>query len=213
MIKLINVTKTYQQKIVFENFNLDVQKGKILCVLGESGCGKTTLMNILTSLTDFKGSIEGLEQPLSVVFQQDRLVPNLTVLENLKLVFKDVTTKELEIVGLQGTENLYPRSLSAGMARRVAILRALLFESKTLLMDEPFINLDIAVKYSIIDAIKQKRQSDTNKQTVIMVTHDIKEAVTMADRIVVLKNGQIIKDIGNITADTEDEIFNLFLQK
>ncbi len=212
MISLTNVCKNYDKKVVFENFNLQIEKGKVLCVLGESGSGKTTLLNILTGVTDFNGQIEGLEKPFSVVFQKDRLIPNLTVLNNLRLVNKDITPDHLEIVGLKGTENLFPKSLSAGMARRVAILRALLFDAKTLFMDEPFINLDIAVKYSIIEKIKSKRQEQKDVQTVVMVTHDIKEAVTIADRIVVLSNGQIIKDIGRVTADTEKKLFELFLK-
>ncbi len=213
MISLKNISKSYGEKIVLQDLNLDIESGKVLCVLGESGSGKTTLLNILAGLTDYSGVVTGVQKPLAMVFQKDRLIPNLTVLENLKLVNKSATKEDLERVGLAGTENLYPKSLSAGMSRRVSILRAMLFESSLLMLDEPFINLDIAIKYSIIDSIKKDRESDGEKQTVIMVTHDIKEAVTLADRIVVLAKGNIIKDIGNITADTEKELFDLFLSQ
>ena len=119
MISLKNVTKRYGEKTVFENFNLDIEENKITAVLGESGSGKTTLLNMLARLTDFEGEISGVEN-VSMVFQRDRLVPHLTVKENILLVNENADVPALlGSVNLSGAENLYPKSLSAGMARRV----------------------------------------------------------------------------------------------
>ena len=207
MPRLVSVSKNYKDKVIFDNFSLTFEDKKITCILGESGAGKTTLANIILGLTDYSGSVEGIEKPISAVFQEDRLIPSLTVIQNINLVNKTADKTVLEEIGLAGTENLYPNRLSAGMARRVAILRGLLYPAKTLIMDEPFINLDIAIKFSIMEKIKKDQL--TSPKTVIMITHDIKEAVTLADRIVLLKDSKIIYDNSNITADTENEIFNL----
>ena len=145
-----------------------------------------------------------------MVFQTDRLLPNLTVYENLKLVCGDVDIENaLKSVNMGDAINLYPKSLSAGMKRRVAIIRALLYDAKTLLMDEPFINLDVALKYSLIERIKKEQQYA--KKTIIMVTHDVKEAVLLADRIVVIKDGVLIFDEKKVEKNTEDKIYDVLL--
>lgn len=207
MPRLVSISKNYKDKAIFDDFNLAIEDKKITCILGESGAGKTTLANIILGLTDHQGGVEGIEKPVSAVFQQDRLIPSLTVMQNINLVNKNANESVLDDIGLSGAGNMYPNRLSAGMARRVAILRGLLYPAKTLIMDEPFINLDIAIKYSIIDKIKQEQVKEP--KTVIMITHDIKEAVTLADRIVLLKDSKIVYDNSNITAETETEIFNL----
>ncbi len=211
MIKIENFSKTYDEKVVYDNFNLQIEKGKITAILGESGSGKTTLLSAIANVTDFNGDIIGMDCPVSVVFQEDRLINNLTVKENVEFICgKDCSALHyLEKVGLKGAENLYPKSLSAGMKRRVAIVRAMLFKANTLLMDEPFINLDLALKYLLISEIKKKQKE--SGQTVIMVTHDIKEAVEIADRILVLKDGKIIYDQKNVHPDCEREIFQLLI--
>ena len=104
---------------------------------------------------------------------------------------------------------MYPKSLSAGMARRVAILRAFLYPSKTLLMDEPFINLDIALKYSLINTVKDMQKE--SPKTVVLVTHDIMEAVTLADRVIVIDNGKIIHDEKTVNEKTEKTLFGLMM--
>lgn len=212
MISIKNLTKKYGDKIVFDNFNLEIEKNKTTVILGESGSGKTTLLNVLSSQTDYNGEVVGIENPASMVFQTDRLVPNLTVYENLKLVCKNADIDSaLKSVNLFDAKDLYPKSLSAGMKRRVSILRALLFNAKTLFMDEPFINLDIALKFSIIEKIKESQKS--TPKTVIIVTHDIKEAVSIADRIIVIKDGKVIFDEKSVNENTEDIIFDVLMGK
>lgn len=212
MIELKNITKKYGEKIVYNNFNLSVENGKITTILGESGSGKTTLLNIIAGITNFTGEILGGVKPVSFVFQRDRLINNLTVKENLKLVAPhgDIE-KALTDIGLKDSINSYPKQLSAGMARRVAIVRAFLFDSSLVLMDEPFVNLDLSLKCYLIDAVK-KMCKEQNK-TVITVTHDIKEATMIADRIVVLSHGSIVYDNSHITSKTERELYKIMTEK
>ena len=193
MISLKNITKKYGDKTVFHNFNLDIEENEITVILGESGSGKTTLLNMIARLTDFSGAISGAGQ-VSMVFQRDRLVPHLTVRENILLINENADVKRmLESVGLNGAENLYPKELSAGMARRVAIIRAFSHPAPLLLMDEPLVNLDLSLKFSLLEKIKEL-QSTTGK-TVIMVSHDVKEAAYFSGRIIVLKSGgEVILD-------------------
>ena len=204
MISLKNITKKYGDKTVFNNFNLDIEENEITVILGESGSGKTTLLNMIARLTDFSGEISGAGQ-VSMVFQRDRLVPHLTVRENILLINENADVKRmLESVGLNGAENLYPKELSAGMARRVAIIRAFSHPAPLLLMDEPLVNLDLSLKFSLLEKIKEL-QSTTGK-TVIMVSHDVKEAAYFSGRIIVLKSGgEVILDKKRVSEKTLTE--------
>ncbi|MBO7149692.1 MAG: ABC transporter ATP-binding protein [Clostridia bacterium] len=207
MISIKNLCKSYGENIIFYNFNLDIFDGEVLAVLGESGSGKTTLLNVLAGLTEFSGEVLGIEKPISMVFQKDMLVKNLTVKENLLLVNKDIDVdKVLSEVGLTNKKNEYIKNLSGGMARRVAIARALMLDAKTLFLDEPFINLDLSLKFSLMDKIKEKRQD----KTIVLVTHDIKEAVYLADRIVIVSKGKIVLESKNQTEDKEQMEKQLF---
>jgi NitT/TauT family transport system ATP-binding protein len=195
---------------VYENFNLQIEQGKITAILGESGSGKTTLLNAIAGLIEYKGEILGDYKQTSFVFQKEYLVPNLTVKENLQLVAKGVDfDKELETFGVLDKKDEYPKNLSGGMARRVSILRGLIFPAKTLLLDEPFINLDLALKYHLINIIEERQKESA--QTTILVTHDIKEATLLADRIIVVKKGEIIFDTENKGDQTEKELFNIMI--
>lgn len=207
MITIKNLTKKYGEKTVYDNFNLEIKKGKITVILGESGSGKTTLLNILAGLTDYEGIVGGMSLPAAMVFQRDRLVKNLTVEDNIKLVNAAADVKaELQKIGLAGCEKLYPKQLSAGMARRVAILRAFAFDSDVVLMDEPFVNLDVALKFYLVDEIK--RLCREKNKTAVVVTHDIKEAVTIADEIIVLSRGKIIYRTDCVLKETESVLFD-----
>ena len=212
MIELKNVVKKYGDKTVYDNFSFAFEDGKITALLGESGAGKTTLLNIIAGLTDYDGEVKK-EGGVSFVFQTDRLIKNLTVFENLKLILRDMEDKAIDdallSVGLLSAKNLYPKELSAGMARRVAILRAFLYPSEILLMDEPFINLDVSLKFSLMETVK-KMQKKTPK-TVVFVTHDIKEAVSLADRVAVVMNGKIVFDEKDVKEKTEKVIFDLLI--
>lgn len=207
MIEIKNLTKKYGDKTVLDNLNLSFEKGKITAILGESGSGKTTLLNILAGLCDFSGEVTKKSDKISVVFQKDRLIKNLTVRENLKLINESLDVeKELEKVGVLDAIDYYPKDLSAGMARRVAIVRAITYPADILLLDEPFINIDLSRKFALIESIKKD-----NEKTIVFVTHDIKEAVKLADRIVLLSNGRIVKDIKKVEEKTESELFGLMM--
>ena len=210
-MKVNNITKKYGDKVVLDNFSYDFKDGQITVILGESGVGKTTLLNILAGLDKDKYSIE--KRTISYVFQNDRLLPNLTIEDNIKLVCKDIDTKVVfEQFDLKNASTLYPSELSAGMSRRVSIIRALYYRSDVLLMDEPFRNLDYYLKYKIMDIIKGLQKKNNN--TIIMVTHDIAEAVYMADNIILLDSkGEIVYKTNKITKNTEKEILDKFLNK
>ena len=192
MIEIRNVGKSYGDKTVFDGFSLSLEENRITAILGESGSGKTTLLKMIAGLTDFSGEIKGVDKT-SFVFQRDRLVPHLTVEENLRLINDNADVRGLlEDAGLTGTEKLYPKDLSAGMARRVAILRAFCYDAGIVLMDEPLVNLDLALKFSLIEKIKELKEK--HGKTVLFVTHDVKEAALIADRVIIIKNGKTIFD-------------------
>ena len=209
MISLKNVTKKYGEKTVFENFSLDIKENEITVILGESGSGKTTLLNMIARLTDYDGEISG-GSGVSMVFQRDRLVPHLTAAENVLLVNENADVNRLfESAGLKGSENLYPKDLSAGMARRVAIIRAFAYGAPAVLMDEPLVNLDLSLKYSLTERIKALN-SEYGK-TVILVTHDVKEAVMLSGRLIIIHGGKIIYDKNGQGAEREKEITDILL--
>ena len=211
MIKLEKITKKYGNKPVFSNFDFLAEDKRITVVLGESGAGKTTLLSIIARLTDFDGTVSGVDD-VSMVFQRDRLVPVLTVEKNVKLVNEnaDVASylKEFE---LNGIENAYPHQLSAGMARRVAIIRAFASTAPIVLMDEPLVNLDLSLKYLLIGKIKELK--DKYGKTVVLVTHDTREAAMLADKIVVIKNGATVYETSSVSCDTEAELIDVLLNK
>ncbi|MBO5713916.1 MAG: ATP-binding cassette domain-containing protein, partial [Clostridia bacterium] len=193
MISIKNLNKKYGNLTVYENFNLRIEKGKITVILGESGSGKTTLLNVLANLTDYQGEVVGVDKNISFVFQKDRLISNLTVAQNLTLINPSINVDlVLDEYGILDKKDKYPKTLSGGQARRLAIARALNVNASTVFMDEPFINLDVKLKYQLINKIKEQQQKVGS--TVIVVTHDVKEAVSIADRIIVLSKGNIVLD-------------------
>lgn len=194
MIELCNVTQKYGALTVYENFSLSLEEGKIACILGASGCGKTTLLNMLAGLVPFSGTIEPM-QPCSYIFQQPRLVPNLTVEGNLRLVCRDAARIRdmLGRVGLADKAKAYPVELSGGQAQRVSIARAFLHPSSLLLMDEPFSSLDTALKIRLMRLFAEIWREE--RRTVLFVTHDVEEAYMLAHRALVLRGGKIAADI------------------
>lgn len=210
-MELINIKKEYDNNIVIDNFSYRFDNNNIYVVLGESGIGKTTLINIMLGLIDYQGEVRGA-QNISCVFQNDRLIPNLTVKENLLLVAPNLDVEgELKWVDLLDARDKLPCMLSAGMSRRVAILRGLNYKSDILILDEPFRNLDYHMKYKIMDEIKIRHKK--NKNTIIMVTHDIPEAVYMADKIIVMRDNGIAKVIEKVDKSSGDELLALLKKK
>ena len=211
MISVKNLRKSYGDKVVYDGFSIDIESGKITVILGESGSGKTTLISVLAGITSYSGTVEGITYPVSVVFQRDRLVPHLTVYENVSLVNPAADVKAaLDRAGLFGAEDKYPSQLSAGMARRAAIARAFAAESELVLMDEPIVNLDIGLKYALTGEIKALAKKDG--KTVIVVTHDVKEAVDLADRIVVISRGKIVHDEKTVTERSTETLTEILLK-
>lgn len=200
---ITNLTKKYGDLTVYDNFNLNIADGEITCILGESGCGKTTLLNCIASLTDYSGSITPAK--CSYIFQSPRLIPNLTVEGNLKLICGDgrAIDEMLENVRLLDKKLVYPKALSGGQAQRIAIARAFLYGGDVILMDEPFSSLDLKLKKEIIRLFLSVRAA--MGVTALYVTHDVDEALIVADRILVLKSGAIAFDCRKAGAD-EDEL-------
>ncbi len=193
--------KKYGDKTVYKNFSLSVAEGKITCILGESGSGKTTLLNCVAGLSPFVGEIPALK--CSCVFQTPRLVPNLTVLGNLRLVCNDenLILKTLGDLHLSDKKDAYPKTLSGGQAQRVALARALVYGGEIMLLDEPFSSLDLKLKMEISALFKNlQRQKNI---TSLFVTHDADEALSLGDEIIVIKNGAIIlkKERSQLTRD------------
>ncbi|KZL92475.1 ABC transporter ATP-binding protein [Clostridium magnum] len=190
-VKLINLCKSYEENTVLDNINMDIQENKITVISGPSGCGKTTLLNIISGVEKKdSGQVILKDNSISYIFQEDRLIPYLTVYENIAFVLKStldknemdkIITKYLEMVRLIEFKNKLPSKLSGGMKRRVAIARAFAYKSRLLLMDEPFKGLDDELKTEIIEEFLKLYKKD--KRTVILVTHDKEEAKLLGDII------------------------------
>ncbi|MDM8534531.1 ABC transporter ATP-binding protein [Clostridiaceae bacterium HSG29] len=204
MIEISNLSKKYNENIIFKSFNLTIENNQITTILGPSGCGKTTLLNLISEIdTDYSGDITGLNHnKISYIFQEPRLLNWLTVYENIELVEnnEELIKNILEIVDLENDINLYPPDLSGGMKQRVSIARAFCYPSDLLLMDEGFIGLDLKMKLELIKYFIKIWQN--NKKTVIYITHDIDEALLISDRIIQFSN-KPITIINDITIDVD----------
>ena len=188
-MRIENININYGNDLVYENFSIELKDNKINCIIGSSGCGKTTLLNYIANELLQKGI------KISYIFQNDNLIPWKNVYSNLKLIAKNNIKEDqveierdkiLEEVGLKEFKYYYPNELSGGMKQRVNIARALLGTFDVILMDEPFKSLDIKCKSNIISIIK-----DLNIKkgiTIIMVTHDKEEILNLADNLFLLGN-------------------------
>lgn len=194
-------------QIVFENVSFDIAKGDFVCLVGHSGCGKTTLLNILAGLdTASEGVVIVAGQEISgpgldraVVFQSHALLPWLSTLGNVAFAVRshwpqwrkdrvrDHCQKYIDLVGLTGAEHKKPSQLSGGMKQRVGIARAFALEPRILLLDEPFSALDALTRGVLQDEVR--RLCVSTRQTTFMITHDIDEAILLADRVVLMTNG------------------------
>ncbi|MDH1632460.1 ABC transporter ATP-binding protein [Pseudomonas mosselii] len=205
-LNIRNLSKTYPLEgrpvPVLQGLDLDIQPGEFVSILGASGCGKSTLLRLIVGLDrDFQGQIlldgqpvrgPGLER--GIVFQDHRLFPWMTLRQNIALALKNhdlpSTQKALrvqqhiDLVGLQGYEQAYPHQLSGGMAQRAAIARALVNKPGVLLLDEPFGALDALTRLRLQHELQRIWMRE--RCTVVMVTHDIEEALYLGDRVIVL---------------------------
>lgn len=213
MLEIVHLKKSYGSLEVYGDFSLTLKEGETLAVMGNSGAGKSTLLHIVAGLLEADGGeIRGLPERVSYVFQDDRLVPHFTVLENLSLV-ADIARAEaaLEEAGLIAFAKQYPSRLSAGMSRRVAILRAFLYDAPLILMDEPFRNLDLALKYRLMDFYAELKAK--SPKSALFVTHDIKEAAYLADRTAVIEGGKIVFETDMKDSSAERRLTDYFLKK
>jgi len=225
MIKLENVRKAYNTTHVLNNVSFSVDNGEIVAIIGPSGCGKSTLLKCINGLEKIDNghiTVEGLDitnqktnknelrQNVGIVFQQYNLFPHMTVKQNImlapikvkKMKKNDAETLAmmlLEKVGLLNKMDAYPHELSGGQAQRVAIARTLAMQPKAILFDEPTSALDPYMKKEVLDVIKNLKD---NNIIIIIVTHEIKFAKEIADRVVFLHNGKVLEN------GTPEAVFN-----
>lgn len=195
-IKIKDLTIKFGEKVIFDNFSIDFEENKINVILGDSGVGKTTLLNAIAGIKPYSGNITGIDGDISYIFQKDRLIPSISVFKNLDLILKGVydvkeTRKEkieemLKILEITECKNMLPTQLSGGQLQRVSIARAFLFPSKVLLLDEPFKALDTSLKIRIFKSFLNIYNSAP--RTIIFVTHAIDECLLLADNYFVLSN-------------------------
>ncbi len=229
-IRVKNFTCSYEQKTIFDNFDVTFEQGKINVILGGSGVGKTTLLNAIAGIKSYEGQIEGCEGGVSYIFQKDRLIPSISVYKNLDLILKGVVKDKAErkrmieqtAVDLEISDVLksLPSEISGGQAQRVSMARAFLYPSDVMLLDEPFKALDTALKTRLIKqfaALQEKKN-----KTVVFVTHAIDECLLLADdyfvfddapvRIVLQGKINSKKSERKLTDKALEETRNLLLQ-
>ena len=227
LIRVKDVSFSYQRKQIYKDLTLDIPKGKITAILGPSGTGKTTILRLIgAQLTPDKGTIEfdginvhslsrnalyKLRQRMSMLFQSGALFTDMTVFDNVafpirehtdlpeKLIF-DIVMMNLEAVGMRAAANLYPSELSGGMARRAALARSIALDPDLVMYDEPFVGQDPITKGVLVKLI-----SDINKslgKTSVVVTHDVKEILDIAHYVYILAEGSVLGQ------GTPEEILN-----
>ena len=183
MIRFDKVNFSYGKKEILKDFSLNINDGDKVCFFAPSGFGKTTLLRLIMGLEKVRsGELSGLdEKKISAVFQEDRLLPNKTVLQNIEL-FADTEDipSVIEQLGLSGTEDMYPHALSGGMARRTAIARALCRQADIYIFDEPFNGIDQKNVEKTAEIIREV----TRDKTVLLVTHDRDQAEILGATIV-----------------------------
>lgn len=197
-IEIKKLIKKYDSTEVFDGLDLSIKVNKVTVIMGASGSGKTTLLNCIAGLTPYNGEITGVNGA-SFVFQEDRLVPFMSVYENLDFTLQKSVNKAerkekilamIKSVGLEDKINSIPDELSGGQKKRVSLARAFLSDSNLILMDEPLNSLDLDLKIKIAQLIETL--TEKYNKTVIFVTHDIDEALTIADDIVIIGKGGTI---------------------
>jgi NitT/TauT family transport system ATP-binding protein len=204
MLKLHNIKLQLGSKSIFEDLSLEFAEGKINVLLGPSGCGKSTVLRLLAQfLIPDSGLMENSHQSVGFVFQEPRLLPWLSLIENIQLPLKIGSAQGslpegdakfwIQHMGLEGNENKFPHELSGGMKMRASIARALRTKPSLLLMDEPFAALDEQRRETLQDLLLKLQ--DELGLTLVFVTHSIQEALTLADRVFVFAptRGQILR--------------------
>ena len=206
-LQVQGLAKRYPGTTIFEGVNFSMEKGEFVCIIGHSGCGKTTILNVLAGLDEASAGtvimdnreVAGPSLDRGVVFQGHALMPWLSVMNNIAFAVKSRwpdwnriqvqvhCQKFIDLVGLTGSEHKKPSHLSGGMKQRVGIARAFAIQPKMLLLDEPFGALDALTRGTIQEELV--RICAATRQTVFMITHDVDEAILLSDRILLMSNG------------------------
>ncbi|MCF3136313.1 ABC transporter ATP-binding protein [Streptomyces olivochromogenes] len=188
------VVRQFGNRVVLDNLDLTVADEELVVLLGPSGCGKSTLLRLLAGLDRPDGGRVEVPAKRAIVFQADRLLPWQRVLRNVTLGLHgpDADQRALDVlceVGLSGREKAWPKELSGGEAQRVSLARALVSEPELVLLDEPFAALDAITRLRMHDLVRALRSK--HHAAMLLVTHDVDEAIALADRVVVMSNGRI----------------------
>jgi putative spermidine/putrescine transport system ATP-binding protein len=214
-LEIVNLNKSYHGKVILKNISLNINRGELISIVGPSGAGKTTLLKIISGIespdsgkVDLEDSFSSQSQPI-LVFQDYVLFPNMTIFENIAfglrarkldgIAVKNRVNEIMSFFKISSLSGRYPSQISAGEKQRTAIARALVLNPPMILLDEPFANLDKNLKFETAEFIRT-----TQKEfgiTTVSVTHDLKEAFMISDRIGVMINGEIVQ------YDTPAEIY------
>ena len=209
ILTLKNISFSYKDKLIFDNYNFVINKEEIIAIIGPSGCGKSTLLKIINGLeTDYSGDVllDGVnvnnipvnKRDIVLMFQDNLLFPHMTIFENIEFSLKMEKYPKHEIkkmveevakdIHLQDKLNKYPKELSGGQQRRVALARAVISKPKLLLLDEPFTGLDKEIKLEIMNLVKIIREKYNT--SIIFVTHDLSEAEYLKAKYIEFKKGE-----------------------
>ena len=216
MIEFRNIKKSYKNNVILDDFNLKIDKGELVVLIGSSGCGKTTLLKMINRLHDATSGeilINGknikdidpikLRRSIGYVIQQTGLFPHMTVKENIEIIPKlmgksqeDIDNKTVELLNMVGLDpekysDRYPVELSGGQQQRVGVARAFAADAEIILMDEPFSALDPITRTDLQEELFNIQRE--YKKTIVFVTHDMDEALNLADKICILKEGKIVQ--------------------
>ena len=194
-----NLKVSYEDKVIFDSFNVEFEENKVNVILGSSGVGKTTILNCIAGILSYDGSIEGHEDGVSYIFQKDRLIPTISIYKNLDLILKtkikdkkerkEKILKMLSLLEIEDCAKKYTTEMSGGQIQRAAIARAFLYPSNVILLDEPFKALDTSLKSKLIKVLLELHREE--RKTVIFVTHAIDECLLAADNVYVFANNPV----------------------
>ncbi|WP_195265488.1 MULTISPECIES: ABC transporter ATP-binding protein [unclassified Clostridium] len=216
MIEFRNIKKSYKNNIILEDFNLNIEDGNLVVLIGSSGCGKTTLLKMINRLIESTSGeilVNGknikemdpieLRRSIGYVIQQTGLFPHMTVKENIEIIPKlmgksedEINKKTIDLLNMVGLEpekysDRYPVELSGGQQQRVGVARAFAADAEIILMDEPFSALDPITRTELQEELFNIQKE--YKKTIVFVTHDMDEAINLADKICILKDGKILQ--------------------
>ena len=230
LLSIEGVRKEYQARgkrvVALESVDLDIREGEFVTIVGPSGCGKSTLLNLIVGLLRSSGgrivfngaAIDGICTQIGYVTQKDNLFPWRTLVENVEIALeirgiarvsrRSQAEELIERVGLRGFEDHYPHELSGGMRQRANIIRTLIYDPELILMDEPFGPLDAQTRIVLQDELL--KLWSTTKKTIIFITHDLIEAITLADRVVLMSSrpGRI-KAIEQVSIARPRDVFKI----